>query len=159
MIMMKADSVLKASAQRCLKVIHSVRTTVPVITMVVETIAPVRDKADTSLVRVVISHVKDRKAAISPVRDKVDTSLAKEVINPVRVVISLAKVRKAAISPVRVDTSSARVVTSLVRDRVAISSARVVTRNHMATSHTTTIHTRKVRASIQQTTIRMLSTA
>ena len=138
--MTKADSVLRASALRCLKVIHSVRTIVHVTTMVVA-IVHVRDKVVTSLVRADISLVR------------ADTS--------VRVAISLVKVdtspvrdRKVAISPVRADTS-ARVDISPVRDRGAISSAQVAIRNLMASP----ILIRKGHVSIRQTTIRMLSTA
>ena len=155
MTMMRAASVRKALVQPCLRAIHSVRTTVPVITMVAATIVPVRDKVVTSSVRVAISLDRVRKAVISLV--KVDTSPVREVISPVRVDTSLAKVKRAVISPVKVDTSSVREATNLVRDRaVDISSARVVIRNLMESQ---VIPIRKVHASIRQTTIRMLSIA
>ena len=93
-MMKKEDSVRKALVQPCLRVIHSVRTIVPVITMVAATIVPVRDKVVTSSVRVAISLARVRKAVISPV--KVDTSSVREAISPVR--------------DRAVDTSSARVV-------------------------------------------------
>ena len=142
--MTRVDSALRASALHCLKAIHSVRTIVLVTTMV-GAIVLVRDKVVTSLVRVATSLVRVRKAALNPVRG--DTSLA-------RADISLVRGDMVAISPVRADTS-VRVVTSLVRDRVAISSALVAIRDLMASR----ILIRRVRASIRQTTIRMQSTA
>ena len=149
--MTRVDSALRASALHCLKAIHSVRTIVLVTTMV-GAIVLVRDKVVTSLVRVATSLVKVRKAAISPVR--VDTSLARGAISLVRGDTSLVRVRMVAISPARADTS-ARVATSLVRDRVAISSAQGAIRDLMASR----ILIRRVRASIRQTTIQMQSTA
>ena len=148
--MTRVDSALRASALHCLKAIHSVRTIVLVTTMV-GAIVLVRDKVVTSLVRVATSLVRVRKAAISPVRG--DTSLARGAISLVRVVTSPVRDRKVAISPARADTS-VRVATS-VRDRVAISSALVATRDLMASR----ILIRRVRDSIRQTTIRMQSTA
>ena len=141
--------------QPCLRAIHSVRTTVPVTTMAVATIVPVRDRVVTSPVRAAISLVRDRKEVISLVR--VDTSPVREVISSVRVAISHVRARKAVISPVKVDTSNVREAISPVRDRaVDISSVRVVIRNLMASQ---VIPIRKGRASIQQTTTRMLSIA
>ena len=140
-----------------MRAIHSVRTTVPVTTMVavVAAIVHVRDKVVISLVRAAISLARARKAVIS--LDKADTSSVREVISPVRVAISHARDRKAGISPVKVDTSSVKEAISPVRDRaVDISSARVVIRNLMESQ---VIPIRKVHASIRQTTIRMLSIA
>ena len=127
--MTRVDSALRASALHYLKAIHSA-----------------------SLVRGATSLVRVRKAAISPVRG--DTSLARADISLVRGATSLVRVRMVAISPARADTS-VRVATSLVRDRVAISSALVATRDLMASR----ILIRRVRDSIRQTTIRMQSTA
>ena len=103
--MTREVSVLKALAQPCLRAIHSVRTTVPVTTMVVATIVPVRDKVVTSSVREAISLARVRKAVISLARVrkavislvKVDTSPVREVISPVRVAISHARDRRAVI--------------------------------------------------------------
>ena len=153
--MTRVVSVRKALVQPCLRAIHSVRTTVPVIIMVAATIVPVRDKVVTSSVRGATSLARARKAVISLV--KVDTSSVRAVISLVRVAISHVRDRKAVTSPVKVDTSSARAATSPVRDRaVDISSARVVIRSLMASR---VIPIRKVHASIRLTTIRMQSIA
>ena len=151
--MMRAASVRKALVQPCLRVIHSVRTIVPVITMVAAIIVHVRDKVVTSSVRVAISLARVWKAVISHV--KVDISSVRELISSVRVAISHVRARKAVISPVKVDTSSVREAISPVRDRaVDTSSARVVIRSLMASR---VIPIRKGLASIRQTTIRMLN--
>jgi hypothetical protein len=153
MTMMKVVSVLKALAQLCLRVIHNKSILHVINTIPMAAIVPV--KADTSLDRAAISHVRDRKAVISLVKvdislDRVDISHVNRVdINHARVDISHVnrvdinpdRVRKAVISPVKVDTSS----------------VRVVIRNHTATSPTIPI--RKGHASTRQTTIRMLSIA
>ena len=155
MTMTRVASVRKALVQPCLRAIHSVRTIVPVITMVAAIIVHVRDKVVTSSVRVAISLDRVRKAVISLV--KVDTSSVRAVISSVRVAISHVRDRKAVISPVKVDTSSVREATNLVRDRaVDISSARVAIRNLMASL---VIPIRKGLASIRLTTIRMQSIA
>ena len=155
MTMTTVVSVRKALVQPCLRVIHSVRTIVPVITMVAATIVPVRDKVVTSSVKVAISLARARKAVISLV--KADISSVREVISSVRVAISHARDRRAVISPAKVDTSSVREAISLVRDRaVDTSSARVVIRSLMASR---VIPIRKGLASIRLTTIRMQSIA
>ena len=157
MTMMRGASVRKASVQPCLRAIHSVRTTVPVTTMVAAIIVPVRVKVVTSPVRVVISLARARKAVISHVKVVTSSVRDKVVTSSVKVAINHARDRRAAISHVKVDTSSVREATSPVRDRaVDTSSARVVIRNLMASQ---LIPIRKARASIRLTTIRMLSIA
>ena len=131
-------------------------TTVPVQTMenivsLAVAIVPDRDKmAVTSLVKAVISPVRDR-VAINHVREV--TSLVKEAISPARdrAVSSLVK---EAISPVR----DRRVDTSPVKLRAA-TSVRVVTNHTRSLMASLALLIRRVPVSIRQTMIPMPSTA
>ena len=152
MTVTKVASVLRASEQHFMKVLHRMRSTVHAIIMEtmassVVVIVPVRDR------RVAISLVR----AVTSVRDKVAIS-ARAAISLVRVVTSVRDRAVISLAKVLISVRVRKVAISLVRDRAVIS-VLVDTNPIRSLMANLAVLIRRVPVSIRPTMIRMLSTA